>query len=241
VISLATWIRWGGCFTGRLTKFRGPQQKAHLPLDVIRQYFPEVFDLIMGLDKIVIVRDPAARFLSAMSQRARETHKKFLDEMTPEEIRADFQAIVAHLKDHPDLPAYPFRHFIRQSGFARLDGEIVTEHVVPLERLPDLMEYLSKRTGRQLDKGFHSNQTVAIRNKQLKASLIGFKNWAKRVLPVKTYGRVRDVGLKLFAQKGVASHVTETMEQERFRQFVSDFYRADYELLEYARARNTLK
>jgi hypothetical protein len=232
----------GGVFHGGTTEIPGgPHQKAHLPLHAIRDYFPDVFDAIRGLEKIVIVREPEARFLSAMSQRAREVHKKFLDEMTPDEVRADFNEIIRHLEAHPELPSYPFRHFVRQSDFANLDGELVVEHVVPLERISELVTFLSDRTGRYMDSAYHSNQTVVIRNKALQKTLLAVKDWVKGIVPITVYGKVKEFGLGLFTDRGVASHVMATLEEQGFRDFVSTFYAEDYTLLAIGRSRDTLQ
>ncbi|ARE42552.1 hypothetical protein RGUI_4235 (plasmid) [Rhodovulum sp. P5] len=231
----------GGFFHGRTEEIPGgPHQKAHLPLHAIRDYFPEIFERISGLEKIVIVRDPEARFLSAMSQRARETHGKFLDELTEAELRADFREIADHLKAHPALPSFDFRHFVRQSDFANLDGKLVVEHVVPLERISELVVFLSERTGRYMDSAYHSNQTVVIRNKTLQSSLLWVKELVKSVLPITVYGKIKEFGLSLFTDRGVAPHVLKALEKEGFRDFVTTFYADDYALLELGRSRNTL-
>ena len=230
-----------GSFHGRVEiDGFGRQQKAHLPLPVIRQHFPDVFALIEPLQKIVIVREPADRFISAMSQRSREVHKKFLNELSEEQIREDFDIITKNLNSEDVMPAHEFRHFCRQKDYAYIDGSRFVEHIVPLERMPDLIAFLSERTGRRLDPKFHSNKTVSFRNEQVKARLLKVKSSAKRVLPTIVYGRAKDLGLRIFAKEG-SGYALETLRSAGLYDFVRSFYAQDHELLADARENQSMK
>lgn len=230
-----------GSFHGRVNiNGLGRQQKAHLPLAVIRDHFPDIYELITPLEKIVIVLDPKDRFLSAMSQRSREVHKRFLNELSNEQILEDYRVITDHLKREDEMPAHEFRHFCRQKDFAYIDGLRFVEHIVPLEMMPELINFLAVRTGRRLDPKFHSNKTVSIKNKTLKARLLKVKNSAKRVLPTTVYGPMKDFGLRLFAQQGSGS-ASKTLESAGLHDFVCSHYANDYELLADARETQSLK
>lgn len=230
-----------GSFHGRVNiDGLGLQQKAHLPLPVIRNHFPEVFEFIAPLEKIVIARDPKDRFLSAMSQRSREVHNKFIGELSDEQLFEEFDIIINNLKREDVLPAYEFRHFCRQKDFAYIDGSRFVEHIVPLELMPKLINFLSVRTGRRLAPSFHSNKTVSIKNEKLKTLLLRVKNAAKSVLPISAYGPVKDFGIRIFAQESSIT-TAKKLETAGLCDFVHSFYASDYELLEYARENQSLK
>ncbi len=218
----------------------GKQQKAHLPLAVIQDHFPEVFDLIAPLEKIVIAGDPIDRFLSAMSQRSGEVNKRFLNELSNEQLIDDFHLIIDHLERDTAMPAYEFRHFCRQKDFAYIDGQRFVEHINPLELMPELLLFLSERTGRRLDPNFHSNKTVSIKNEHMKAYLLRVKDAAKSILPTKFYGPMKDFALRFFAQEGAVTAKT-SLESAGLQDFVRSFYASDFELLAYARENPSVK
>ncbi|MEO1676637.1 MAG: sulfotransferase family 2 domain-containing protein [Pseudomonadota bacterium] len=233
---------FGGSFRGSTDKVPGGvQQKAHLPLADIREHFPDVFEQIRPLEKIALIRDPESRFLSAFSQRAREVHGLNMDEMSDTAIRDDYYTIVAHLTERPRLPAYPFRHFIRQVEFTHIDGERVVEHLVPIERLPDLLDYLSERIGVPLERAFHSNKTVAFRHRALKGPLLRVKDRVKKHAPLGVYNRLKEAGLRVFTNQGVAPRARTILEEAGFPAFVAQHYAADQELRALAQTHNTLK
>jgi hypothetical protein len=219
----------------------GPQQKAHLPIREIEFHFPEVYERIVPLEKFAIVRDPHQRFLSAFSQRAREVHGRFVGEMSNRAIQEDFAVIRAHLHERPDLPSFPFRHFVRQVAFTHHEGRPFVDHVVPLERIGELIDHLSIRTGQPLVREFHSNKTITFRHPSTKTSLVSLKDLVKRYAPLPVYNRLKEAGLKLFTVQGFPRAVLDVLDRANFRDFVYTHYAEDFEVRALANTHNTLK
>lgn len=212
----------------------GIQQKAHLPPATIREFFPEVFQLICGLEKYAILRDPEARFVSALSQRARESHGMQLFTMSQDLLLRDLDRIREELSVRRSLPSYEFRFFIPQSEFARLDGEIFIERLVPLERMDDLVSHWGRLVGRTLDTT-RANQTVSVPSGLVNERTLAVQRWMKRALPGSIYQPIRRAGLSLLAKPKTPEWIVEKLEKADFRSVVREFYPDDHALLEHAR------
>jgi len=113
----------------------------HLPLNTLRQYFPEEFDCVMHYESAAVVRDPISRFRSSVSQ--------YLDRQTDRPLRAhthkSLRASVSELMDQirradarSSLLPHHLIHFQRQVDYLFIDGEVVVNHIFPLELCEEL-------------------------------------------------------------------------------------------------------
>ena len=134
---------YGGRFTARVEHHAelGMVDFVHLPLNTLRQYFPEEFDCVVHYESAAVVRDPIFRFRSSVSQ--------YLDRQTDRPLRAhthkSLRASVSELMDRircadarSSLLPHHLIHFQRQVDYLLIDDEVVINHIFPLERCDEL-------------------------------------------------------------------------------------------------------
>jgi hypothetical protein len=130
---------------------------------------------------------------------------------------------------------------VRQVAFTHHEGRPFVDHVVPLERIGELIDHLSIRTGQPLVREFHSNKTITFRHPSTKTSLVSLKDLVKRYAPLPVYNRLKEAGLKLFTVQGFPRAVLDVLDRANFRDFVYTHYAEDFEVRALANTHNTLK
>ncbi|MEM6422686.1 MAG: hypothetical protein AAF698_08865, partial [Pseudomonadota bacterium] len=204
----------------------GRYDYAHLPLAYLRAHFPDDLETIRRLETFAVLRDPADRFVSALSQRARQHLKKTLAELDQGALDAEIGRIRDHLQEHPRYPEFAFVHFVPQQAYVELDGERVVTRLYPIERMPDLMRALEERLGVPLIHDFHANRTVTFRNPERRATLLKWKDKAKGALPTWAYFRLKELALPLFTEVGAgenAKRARATFENDAlFQEYYAD-------------------
>lgn len=168
----------------------GTIAQGHLPLWVIRKYYPDEFAQIETGWSCAITRDPMERFRSAMAQRLREFRGLRLEDLGKAELDDELGKIMDHITKNPYLPQAEFCHFTRQRDFIYLDGKKVVGNVYPLERINDLLAELARRTGVQATEERVNTTEVATRRGFSRIAKTGWKA-VKPLLPKGVQNRLR--------------------------------------------------
>jgi len=114
--------------------------KAHLPLSLLKAYFPEYFERLTSHFVFMFVRDPYARAISAFN----EARSRIVSEADPaREIVENRDAYVAALNDFIgrltpeklDGWGTDYSHFIRQRDMAYLGAKLMVDCVMQSENL----------------------------------------------------------------------------------------------------------
>ena len=134
---------YDGRFTARVEHHSelGMLDFVHLPLNTLRQYFPEQFGYVMHYESAAVVRDPVSRFRSSVSQ--------YLDRQTDRPLRAHsdrtLRVSISELIDKirradasSGLLPFDLIHFQRQVDYLLIDGEVVINYIFPVERCKEL-------------------------------------------------------------------------------------------------------
>ncbi len=209
----------------------GTIAQGHLPLWVIRKYYPDEFAQIQSGWACAITRDPMERFRSAMAQRMREFRGCKLEDLDKDQMHDELGKIIDHMTNNPDLPQAEFCHFTRQRDFIFLDGVQVVENVYPLDRINDLLGELAQRTGVAATEERVNTSDVATSGGFAKFAKAGWKT-VKPLLPKGVQNRLRSklAPLVIAPSKVEGDGITE---------FVRDFYADDFEIHAAAQARAT--
>lgn len=131
----------------------GPLDYHHLPLAVLREYFPEDFARLGAYRSFALVRDPFDRFPSSLHERLVQRDRRPLNLRDEAEIAREVEAVLGSLARHPDASPIidpELIHFSRQCDYIFLDGRQVVGCPRTVAEIRVLLEDLSDIFGEQI-------------------------------------------------------------------------------------------
>ncbi|MEM9838163.1 MAG: hypothetical protein AAF830_03310 [Pseudomonadota bacterium] len=216
----------------------GRYEAAHVPLFRLRKYWPEVFEKVATTSKYAVVRDPVARFCSAISQNIRENHDVSPGHAPKELIEGVIATAREDIAKNPEFPAFGLSHFCHQTDFIDLDGERFVDSVYPLEELPTMIRDIGDAIGVKLMDDIAANKTVTFKNEGLAGPLTKLKDISKNVLPFPVYTRAREAAMKVFTKPG-SENVQDTVRgSAELMAFIREHYAGDFAVYEESRAKH---
>ena len=173
-----------------------------------------------------IVREPFDRFQSSVAQylRARVGEPGTL---STGEITQAVDQIFAGILADPEGRDIRNTVFFRQIDFVYLNGAKSIDHVYAMDDMDGFFERLETRHGLTLERDQVWNPTVTYRWAGSRGMLNRGKDLARKVLPMRSYAMLRDLGIKVFTQKGVPKLEETLMSSDRVTDFVKDYYASD--------------
>lgn len=201
----------------------------HLPLRLLRDLDPEVFEKLKTYDSYALLRDPFQRFRSAMSQRAKMYLGKEFAQLTPEDIREETEKVIAYLNSRPEVIAPGFIHFARQSDFVQLDNVGLVRNLYPVERLDLFATVLGQHLGIERLEFGHINQTTTFRHPQLKHVMRQGSALVRRILPQPAHQVLRNTARRLL-MKSNDTAVSPEFYDDAVRGFIENYYAVDIAL-----------
>lgn len=207
----------------------------HLPLDLLQKINADVFEKVRTYDSYAIVRDPVARFRSAISQRAKMYLDTELPKLTEDELLDHIQSVIDYLNGNPSVIPSEYTHFIRQSDYIFLQDEQVVQNLFPLEHIERFFDAVREKFGVETLDIEHANQTRVFVHPSLKHVAYKGSDLARSILPATLYNTLRKSmrSLLMTPKKGIEASAFEAPE---VRKFVETYYAKDIAL-----HRDTLK
>ena len=217
----------------------GLYDSAHVPLAMLRDHFGEAFATISTLEGYGIVRNPVDRFASSMAQRFRQIHDRRPDTVSNEDVKAELDAVFEELSQTGRPIDRGFSFFIRQTEFVDLDGARMVTNLYRLSDTGLLIRALGERLQKNLVEDFHSNKTVTFRYDWAARPAIAMKDFVKAHAPT----RVAD-GLRRVAMKALTTPKVQTINElirgsKEVQEFITTYYRGDFDLFESVPARHS--
>jgi hypothetical protein len=120
---------------------------AHIPLIYLREHFRDAFDKVDQYSSYAIVRDPRARFVSAVLQRMREFKEIPHSRISRKVIVANALEAVDWLSQRRFFADLEYIHFAPQSWFLALDGRQIVKNLFSIDRADELARVLALRYG----------------------------------------------------------------------------------------------
>ncbi len=217
----------------------GRVHRAHLPLWLLEDLYPEDFAALQGFDCFAVLRDPRARFASALAQRIEQFGKQDPFALSPSDLRREVDTVIAFLEAEPDSPALEFCHFIRQRDFVELRGTRMVTHLYRLEDVARLMAEIGARTGHSLVGAGRANRKLDFRMRGLKAPVMAANTVLRKVLPPAVHSALKTRATGLFAREGSKGRVwDEVLSAPDIEAFVAEHYRDDMALVDSVPLRN---
>lgn len=207
----------------------------HVLLTVLERYFPEDLAALRAVTSYAILREPEDRFISAVAQYLRANVRE-PSELSAKEILAETGRIIASLRDDPEQRVMRNVIFYRQTDYVYLHGERVIDHLYTMDDLAPLFDRLEARHGLKLERDTVWNPTVTYRIPGSSGGIKRAKDVARRMLPVRTYTAVRDMGVRLLTTRGVAQLDAALKGSAEVQDFVAMHYAEDAALYRSVRA-----
>jgi len=138
-----------GRFTKRVDSHPelGELDYGHMPLFILKDYFPDEFDRVRRYFSFAVLREPHSRFLSGISQRMKMYRNTYLHAASDMEIIDEIDFVVNALKKRSGCLPPDLIHFQRQVDYILLDGERVLSKVYLSSEVDVLLSDLARRVG----------------------------------------------------------------------------------------------
>lgn len=135
----------------------GPFHPQHVPLAVLRDSFPAVWQSLSGATTLAFTRDPRARFFSALLQRLAEFEGMRGLRVDDAVIVREARAVCAFLDRHGDVLDPRYIHFSRQCAYTHLDGRQHVDRLFPVDRLDLAARWLQHSFAIEIEAGHRSH------------------------------------------------------------------------------------
>lgn len=214
----------------------------HLPLWVLRDYFPEIFERFTACESFAVVREPMDRFCSSVLQRCREFLNLPSGDIEPKALIQAAEEAMNHFEQDPRSIDYRFVHFIPQSEYILLDGRQLVDHIDPMGSFENLNRFFEARGLPTLDAALQVNVSMQPANRMFKACIGAVRPLVLAVLP----GTLRGLIWRKLIACGVYKPLEDDIyaplkNNERIAAFVRQFYARDFEIYRRVMAESRVK
>ncbi len=212
----------------------GRVHRAHLPLWLHAELYPDDFAALQTYTTYAVLRDPFARFGSALAQRLEQFFKIDPFALSESELRREIDTVVTFLQENPKSPQLEFCHFLPQVDFVDYaDQRFVTE-LYRLQDVPVLMADIGARTGHSFLDHARANQKHNFKSPAIKSLAMRANALAKSVLPASAHAALKNRVADTLTQSGKGQVWSDVLASQMVQDFVQTYYRADIDLLDAA-------
>jgi len=211
----------------------GRLDMVHIPLAILRQYFPQEYQKVKDYFSVAVLRDPFARFSSSLYQRLALYGENSVKGISQKQLKAALEEAIAFLAAQPrdaNLP-YDYIHFQQQSSYVFDLGERLVHKLYTPQTLTTMYCDIGKLVGEQLElsRGVHANRAVVYKSKSRRAlgGIISplYTPSVQKFLPITVKERIKKAFYKSPNNKFGGLFDSETV-----RDFVSEYYAEDIAL-----------
>jgi hypothetical protein len=212
----------------------GIMRGGHMPLAVVRELYPDALEKFRTYRSYAILREPEARFRSALGEYLRVNHGSSLLQIDSRELGAILDEIIGATTAAPVWLSERHVHFTRQADFVNLDGERLIGKLYAVEDLERLAQDLRDAHGLHVNPRIIYNSR---KDKSLKFGLPkGVLDRAARAVWKTLPGRMRRHILSLvnrtLPEPRVPAPVQALLSSDGIRGFIADHYAPDHRLWE---------
>ena len=208
----------------------GPLDLAHMSLPIMRDLYPETFQVVERYSSFAVVRDPFDRLRSSLSQHVKRFRGKRLTDHTPDELEPMLEHVAGVLRASRTILPVEYQHFTPQCHYVQIDKrELVTPYA--LEHLGALTTRLSDMFGRPLTAAATANQDLAFRNKKFDHALVWRVNdKLKASLPDVAYQKVKGLVEPMIVRQQTRGSRSDGDIGTKIEAMVHEFYAEDISL-----------
>lgn len=202
----------------------------HVPLSLLRQYFPENYSYLERFTSYAVVRDPLDRFGSSLRQMLWRYDNRPMTLIPQEELRDLTRKAIEDVAAELDRPSSKYIFFARQRDFIYDEDRRIVDHLIPMELVPDFIAHIGRITGTAMEAGTRSNQNVELRFKQVGGLAYRVNDVLRRSLPLDMHARIKNMALRLLSIKESAAEASGILQMEEVRSFVETHYAHDAQI-----------
>ncbi|MDU8928292.1 sulfotransferase family 2 domain-containing protein [Alisedimentitalea sp. MJ-SS2] len=126
---------------------------AHIPLAVLRDYFPEDFDRVIKYRSFALIRDPHFRFPSSLHERFVQRSNTPLDLHDRVDVAREVDKVMASLARHPQsepISDPDLIHFSRQCDYIFLSGKQIVDSPHTVAEIRSMLNEISDLIGKPI-------------------------------------------------------------------------------------------
>ena len=146
----------------------GSVDLSHLPMDTIASHFPGVFRRFATYRSFAIVRDPVARFASALGQWLRTERRTRILELPPDVLCQHAEAMLHRIAATPHTVEPALIHFRRQTDFIRAGDQQWVQTLLPFDDLTGARRQISACLCLDVPEIGHANAARVFRSPHLR-------------------------------------------------------------------------
>lgn len=240
---LQEYDRSQGEFTARVDMHEklGMLDYVHIPLFVLKEHFPEEFELVQKYWSFTVIRDPYSRFASSVSQRLKKYRGRPIETLSESEVRREVQDCISFLEngaEEKEMLPYDYIHFQRQSDYVYLGEEKIVDCVYTTDQVSELVDLLLEKlgSGTPLEEkaegvsGNRKNRALVYRNENIRYLMMMLRP-IKRILTLFLTDKTKEV-IKSNIYVTRDSRMSDVFSDDSVRRFVERYYSRDIELYE---------
>ncbi len=201
----------------------------HLPLQLLKTWYPADFARVEDYWSFSICRDPFDRFPSAMAQRLKMYRGVEIAQIDGADLHREIDAVLGYLRGEPEVIEAGFIHFARQADYIDLDGRRIVQDLFPIDGLDRLSKKISTHLGETVDFGGGKNRTTVFRHGFLRGPAVAASRLAFAVLPNEMHHRLR-VMARGMLMKPMGDEAPAAFRSATIRDFIADYYKDDIRL-----------
>ena len=203
----------------------------HVPLTVLREHFGETFEKLRGLRTFAVVREPRARFRSALAQLLREKHQVELAHADQDLVDREANQVAEGLSAAGDMPSRELTHFIPQHRWIEVDGELFTDELFLMSDVAGLFAAISAHIGEQVGEPAKANETVSHRFPGLIGAARKANRQLQNALPSGAHKFLVDVAKPILTRRPAVAD-EQVPGGEALDAFLSEHYAKDFAIFD---------
>jgi Sulfotransferase family len=208
----------------------GPIHYAHLPLAELQSCFPEQFDKILRFECFAIIREPGARFVSALLQHLQEFREVGTEMLSKDFVLSEALAFIGRAAGATACRSPQLVHFAPQNRFTHLDGERIVQNLFRFDDIHMMAQAMRQKCGVTIHASERINERQ-VADRKLIGTLKGFVGPAyQRLLPSSMRAQVRRAMWNTGMNHSARHIYDEVLKNGQIMQFIKSHYATDFAL-----------
>lgn len=210
----------------------GYMDYSHIPLALLREYFPSNYNKVQSYHSFALMRDPVERFFSSVRQRLRE-FRKTRDEVITNQMVLDESRRVADYLNKPN-PFYEidYVHFIRQTDFILDIGETVVKNVSLLPDMSHLKAFVEEHMVSHFDVNVEENVSLHVKESRSVRVINKLRPLLRGVLPAMLKDQINaHLKSSLYEYSKSRNSYASFLENGEIIEFLRYYYRSDFDFV----------
>ena len=225
-----------GAYSSRLDEHPelGLLNYVHIPLSTLRDHFPYEYECVKAYRSLAIMRNPAERFVSSVSQYCNRYSDVEMRNHSIKTLRRQVDRLIDEIEEQEALNpggrlSAKLIHFQRQHHFTHLDGAQVVQNIVDVSQVDNALIDLLGASELRGDDAVKANESRVYRNEAIKILASSVKAGAPGIHRVLSHRVSAWVAERLHAP--LKDQFATVFEDVKIRDFIARYYDFDEILL----------